>query len=545
MCFNKYIEKNLLNGIMESPQNQHQKEVFTMLKYKNNQLSICSILYDKIPENHILKLINNAVDFSFINKLLEKSYCKYYGRPAKEPELMIRLLVLQYLYNLSDERLIEEASLNLAYMWFLGINPEETLPHPSLLAKFRVHRLQEVTMDEIITEIVKQCVEKNIIKSNSISIDCTHTHANTIKKVPERILKHIAKKVFKNLEKEEGEIPEGINTDIPNYKEIKDHKEAKDTMRTYVEEVMEQVEEYIEAERHPKTYAVIQNARDILEDPRFIQQKGVRSLVDQDARVGYKSKTESFFGYKTEYAMTTKERIITAVRVYDGAYVDGTGFKELIDLTKDSRVEIKEVYGDKAYFRKSILDIIKENNAEAYIPVSEMVYKIDESKYKYNKDSDQWFCEFGNYTIDKQKKIRKSDRRESWRYKFDKEGCQNCPNRAKCFKLGKSNVLEVSVNTTEYYEYNQRAKTQEFIEKYKERASQEWKNGEMKRFHGLSRARGYGLRNMSMQSKLTALAVNLKRIAQLVSSLNNNNHYFFSMKMRTKCFWWYGTMESA
>ncbi|MEN2774579.1 transposase, partial [Acetivibrio clariflavus] len=83
-----------------------------MLKDKNNQLSIYSILYNKIPENHILKLINNAIDFSFINKLLEKSYCKYYGRPAKEPELMLRLLILQYLYNLSDERVIEEASLN-------------------------------------------------------------------------------------------------------------------------------------------------------------------------------------------------------------------------------------------------------------------------------------------------------------------------------------------------------------------------------------------------------------------------------------------------
>ena len=68
---------------------------------------------------------------------LRSTYCKYYGRPAKEPELMVKLLVLQYLYNLSDVRVIEDASLNLAYMYFLEINPEEELPHPSLLAKFR------------------------------------------------------------------------------------------------------------------------------------------------------------------------------------------------------------------------------------------------------------------------------------------------------------------------------------------------------------------------------------------------------------------------
>lgn len=514
-----------------------------MLKDKNMQLSIYSILYNRIPENHILKLINNAVDFSFINKLLEKSYCKYYGRPAKEPELMIKLLVLQYLYNLSDQRIIEEASLNLAYMWFLGINPEDELPHPSLLAKFRVHRLEEVSMDEIIVEVVNQCVKKGVLKGTGISVDATHTHANTFKAVPERILKRLAKKVFKKLEQENGQIPDSINTNIPNYKEIEDHKQAKEVMKSYVEELIEKVEEQIEPEKHPETYEVIQNAREILADPKFIQQKGVRSLVDQDARVGYKTKTDSFFGYKTEFTITTEERIITAVRVYNGAYVDGTGFKDLIDLSKDCGITIKEIYGDKAYFRKPILDIIKENKAQAYIPVSEMVYRIDESKYSYNKDSDQWLCEYGNFTVDK-KKTSKKDGRQFWKYKFDKQGCQNCPKRQECFKRGTANTLEISVNTPEFYEYSQKAKTQEFLDKYKKRACQEWKNGEMKRFHGLDRARGYGLRSMSIQSKLTALAVNLKRIAQLVSSLNQNKfHLMLEIRLREWFCW--NTLEEV
>lgn len=56
-------------------------------------------------------------------------------------------------------------------------------------------------------------------------------------------------------------------------------------------------------------------------------------------------------------------------------------------------------------------------------------------------------------------------------------------------------------------------------EKYKKRASHEWKNGEMKRFHGLDRARGYGLKSVNLQAKLTALAVNLKRIAALATPI--------------------------
>jgi hypothetical protein len=86
-------------------------------------------------------------------------------------------------------------------------------------------------------------------------------------------------------------------------------------------------------------------------------------VLDQEARVGHKSRTESFFGYKTEYMITTGDRIITAVRVSDGSYVDGTLFQELLELTKKSGLAIKDVFGDRAYFKKQILDEIKEVGA--------------------------------------------------------------------------------------------------------------------------------------------------------------------------------------
>lgn len=489
-----------------------------MLRDKNNQLSIYAILYNKIPENHILKLINKAVDFSFITKLLEKSYNKYYGRPAKDPEMMIKLLVLQYLFNLSDEKVIEEASLNIAYLWFLGLNPDDDLPHPSLLAKFRVHRLQGVTLDEIIVEIVKQCVEKEIIKDTGISIDATHTEANTFKATPERVMKRLAKKIFKTYEKETGkELPENIDQNIPNYKEIEDHKEAKQIMKNYLEKEIEKVEKIVERDKNPKTTKILENAKEILNDPKFIEQRGTRSLVDQEARVGHKSKTDHFFGYKTEFTMTTDERIITAVTVENGAYVDGTNFNRLMELTRKTGLEIEEVYGDKAYFRKPILDEINEINAKPYIPVSETTYKIDEERFSYNKDSDEWFCDEGNTTI-RRTHVKRKDGREFYKYYFEKEKCKSCSKKAECMTgKVKSKILAVGLNTAEFYGYSQEQKCPEFKEKYKKRAAHEWKNGEMKNHHGLGRARGYGLRSMSTQAKLTAIAVNLKRVAAILS----------------------------
>jgi len=483
-----------------------------LIRKGDKQLNFYSVLYQNIPENHILKTINSVISFNFINTLLENSYCKNFGRPAKEPEMMIKLLLLQGMYVLSDERVLEETAINLAFMWFIGVNPGDPLPHPSLLSKFRTMRLKDVTLDDIMTEVVRQCVEKGIINAdNGASIDTTHILANTTKKVPERVMKHLAKKIFKAMDKTDYE--------IPDYTQMEDHKEAKQVMKTYLEDVIENADKRASQE--------VKEAKEILESPLFIEQKGIRSITDKDARVGYKSKTDTFFGYKMEYALTTDGHLITAVDVHDGAYVDGTDFNELYERSKQSGLNLNAVYGDKAYFKKDILETLKADETKAYIPVSASCYRIDEDLYSYNKDSDQWVCVRGNRTVSrKTRKRKRKDGREftNYVYVFDKEECVGCPLRSECIKNAKTKAKTLTVGTSsgDYYEHSQWAKTEEFQDEYRKRASIEWKNAELKRFHGLARATGYGLRSVSTQAKLTALAVNLKRIAALVSSLEHS-----------------------
>jgi transposase len=137
-----------------------------------------------VPEDHILRRIHVLVDFSFINDLVKESYCVYYGRPANEPELLFRLLFLQFLYNLSDERVIEDSQYNLAYKWFLGLNPEDSLPDSSQLSRFRVHRLGASRVEKVLEHIIKQSVEKELIQSKALIIDSTHTLANAAKGSP-------------------------------------------------------------------------------------------------------------------------------------------------------------------------------------------------------------------------------------------------------------------------------------------------------------------------------------------------------------------------
>lgn len=476
-----------------------------MLKLEAHQLNFLSILYNKIPKNHILKQINSAISLSFINDLLEDSYCSNFGRPAKEPEMMMRILILQKLYNLSDERVIEELSVNLAYMWFIGINPDDDIPHASLLSKFRTTRLKDIDLDEVICEIVKQCVEKRIIPDTTgISDDATHIEANTIRKTPERIMKHLARKIFKSIKKEEYE--------IPDYEQIENPKEAKQVMKEYLEEVIKDNEE------KPEAKVSIQEAKEILNSPLFIEQKGIRSLVDKDARVGHKSKTENFYGYKAEYCMTTDGEIITAVDVNNGANVDGKNFEQLYKKTIKAGLKIDKFYGDKAYFRADIINKLEEEKITPYIPVNACSYRIDEELYSYNKDSNQWFCKNGNETVSIKTIVKTSGRTEV-QYTFDRKLCKGCPYREQCIGHNKriAKKLHVGKNTPKYYEYSQFNKTEEFKKEYKKRAKIEGKNAEMKRFHGLARAKGYGLVAVSKQTKLTVIAVNLKKIAKIFS----------------------------
>ena len=495
-----------------------------MLRANQSQMNFFSVLYDRIPEDHLLKRIAKAVDFSFINDLVADSYCAAFGRPAKEPELMAKLCILERLYDLSDVKVIEEANCNLAYLWFLGLNPDDPLPDASLLAKFRTQRLKDISVDEILTEIVRQCVEKGIIKPGAtLAVDATHTEANCKKQVPERIMKHLAAKVFAALEADHnGQLPAGIDTNIPDYKKIQDHKEAKRIMKEYLEKTVKAAEPFAGF----ATKGIIEEVKEVLSDEKFMLQKGLRSLVDPDARVGYKSKEDSFFGYKTEYTMTTDERIITAVEVHDGAYVDGTEFHELLEKTEEAGVKVEAVTADKAYFRKDILDELEQKKIESIIPISACAYKVNEELYAYNKDSDEWFCRFGNKTIKKERKTRKKDGKpyRLFIYVFDKEGCKNCPHRLECMgRASGGKRFQVSENTPAFYQESQRQKSPEFLEKYKKRAAEEWKNAEMKRFHGLARAKGWGLRSMAFQAKFTAIAVNLKRIANLIRENNRKN----------------------
>jgi transposase len=132
-----------------------------------------------IPRDHILRLIDRYVDFSFIDGLVDHTYSDITGRPAIEPELMVRILTIGYLYGLSENRLFEELRMHAAYRWFCNLGFHEKTPDRSTLNKLRNHRwASDGIIEQIMTNIVYQCAISGLIKGKRLAVDGTKIRAN-------------------------------------------------------------------------------------------------------------------------------------------------------------------------------------------------------------------------------------------------------------------------------------------------------------------------------------------------------------------------------
>jgi transposase len=100
-------------------------------------------LEDQVPETHLLRLVERHIRFAFVRERLKQSYSEM-GRPSIDPELLLRILLIGYLYGITSERkLVEELRMHLAWRWFTGLGFDQEIPHHSTFSKNRHGRFQE------------------------------------------------------------------------------------------------------------------------------------------------------------------------------------------------------------------------------------------------------------------------------------------------------------------------------------------------------------------------------------------------------------------
>src|ERR1700746_3821301 len=139
-------------------------------------------LEDHIPGNHLLRLIDKHISFGFVRERLRASYSDT-GRPSIDPELLLRIVLIGYLYGITSERkLVEELRMHLAWRWFTGLGFDQEIPHHSTFSKNRHGRFQESKLfGQMFERIVAQCLEVGLVRGDKLSVDGTFVEANASK----------------------------------------------------------------------------------------------------------------------------------------------------------------------------------------------------------------------------------------------------------------------------------------------------------------------------------------------------------------------------
>lgn len=461
-----------------------------------------------VPKDNMLRQINDLVDFTFIYDELKNKYCLDNGRNAIDPIRMFKYLLLKAIFELSDVDIVERSRYDLSFKYFLDMAPEDPVIDPSSLTKFRKLRLKDVNLlDMLIGKTVALAVEKDILKSNSIIVDATHTKARYNQKSPQEILQDRARKLRKSVYA----MDESMKTKMPT-------KNTSDVLEDEIEYCQKLIS-FIETEsgiaQVPKVLEPLNLLKETVEDD--VEQ--LRIAADPDARVGHKSVDSAFFGYKTHLAMT-EERIITAAIVTTGEKNDGKQLQTLIEKSKASGMQVKTVIGDTAYSEKDNISYAKSNEIELIAKLNPLITqggRKKEDEFLFNKDAGMYVCKAGHIAVRKARTGKKNvGTNQTDTYYFDVEICKRCPLREGCYKEGaKSKTYSVSIKSNEHKEQMAFQESEYFKAKSKERYKIEAKNSELKHRHGYDVATSSGLLGMELQGAMAIFVVNLKRILKL------------------------------
>lgn len=166
-------------------------------------------LDDLVPENHLVRQVEAAINLDFIYPIVEPTYSKETGRPSIDPVVLIKLIMLQHLFGIPSMRqTIKEVEVNVAYRWYLGYGFSEKIPHFSTYSKNYQRRFKDTNLfEEIFSTILNKAIEKGFIHPEQVFIDGTHmkAHANKRKYTKEEIdvtARHYQKQLDEEIQKD-------------------------------------------------------------------------------------------------------------------------------------------------------------------------------------------------------------------------------------------------------------------------------------------------------------------------------------------------------
>ena len=401
-------------------------------QYYKNDCLILRTIEELVPKDHLVRKIDECMDFSFIEDKVKHLYSKY-GRNSIPPIVLFKLLIINKCFGINSMRkTCEECKVNLAYRWFLGLSIEDPIPNYSTWSKNYERRYKDSNIfNEIFDEVLKQAIEYGFIDMEVVFYDGTHqkANANNRKCTDEEVA--IEAKNYK----------EDLLKEINNVRKEHNQKEVKQVVNE-------------EPDFNEKTGEEITN----------VKTKHIKvSTTDPESGHYHKGEHEQCFAY-THNTVSDKNGFVLAHETVPGNVHDSVSFNKVRNklMNKFSdKINIEVL--DAGFKTPAICRTIIEDNKIPLMPYTRSKGPkelINKKEFIYDEEKDIYICP--NKEVLEYKTVTNEGYKT---YKSNPEKCINCPFREKCTK-SKNN--QKSITRHVWQEYVEMTNELRYTETWKE-----------------------------------------------------------------------------
>ena len=442
------------------------------LKSDQGQLFYEFHLGDAVPEDHLVRKIDAALDLSWLRGELAPHYSSI-GRPSIDPELMIRMLIVGYVFAIRSERLIcREVQVNLAYRWFCKLGIEDAIPDHSAFSRARNERFREgEVFRRVFERVVETCIAAGLVGGEGFAVDASLIAADANKQ------RSIAGQ---------------------DWRRDRDPKRSSRAVKEYL------------ATLDDTAWGA---ASDVV--PKFV------SPSDPAAQWTGAHKGPAFFAYSDNYLIDVKFGVIVDVEASRSIRQAEVGAaKTMIERTEERfGLKPERLAADTAYGAASMLNwLVEEKGIAPHIPVIDKSKRDDgtfsRSDFRYDPTNDVYLCPAGKTLTTTGTLVNGGTTRLYLARKHDCDGCELksvcCPKVP--FRRIPRDVHENARDVARSF-----VDTEAFEQSRRERKKIEMRFAHLKRILRLGRLRLRGPRGAQDEFVLAAIAQNLRRLASLVA----------------------------
>ena len=426
---------------------------------------------EMVPEDHMLRDVDNAISFDFIYEEVKDLYSPDNGRPSIDPVVLFKIILIKFLFGIrSIRQTIREIEVNMAYRWFLGYGMTEEIPHFTTFGKNYERRFANSGIFEKIFEhILLEAVGCGFVDATAAFIDATHIKASANKKKAAN---------------------EAVKIEAKHY-----HREL-------MEEINRDRESHGKKPFHDDDDALPPKMKDVKV-----------STTDPECGLFHKGEHKIEFAYTTHVACD-KHNFILGCDVSAGNVHDSVMFDGLYHDVLNRFPEIEMVALDSGYKTPWIMKQIFDSGRKAATP-----YKRPMTKQGFFKKYEYVYDEYYDCVLCPENQVLKysTTNREGHReFKSDPTVCRCCPSRHQCTE-SKNCVKVVALHVWEdYMELAEDVRlSPEGKEMYALRGQTiERVFADAKEKHFMRYTYFRGLKKLRMQVLLTFAAMNLKKLAK-------------------------------